>query len=361
MPLIDDGPTLTWPIRLYDQMSSLGNYFKREEGALVGVASVIDAAPLVFEEPWWRTLPQGHGTRAASRPIPTRWRADTNDPRECFARTAADCYIAKIALRNMDFRFLAEGRVIHDGLIPTGAFHVTEPGASVSCVFRGPYDVLHLHIPSHLIAECTHHMRANGAAALCAEKKPAKDSTIERLARALIDADEIGGWPGQLYAECISIAIITRFLTATVCDQQQKVARLAQWRLKRATDYIEAHLTEPVSLADFASASGLSRMYFAAQFRAATGFRPHEYLLRRRIERAQELLVRSDLTITDIAYSVGFQTQSHFTTVFNRLVGQTPRAWRLLQGNDQKRKLRGWRPEDARIRTGVSSPSTTDR
>jgi AraC-like DNA-binding protein len=137
-----------------------------------------------------------------------------------------------------------------------------------------------------------------------------------------------------LYTESISIAIITRLFSPSVSDQQRKVAQLAQWRLKRATDYIEAHLAEPVSLTDLATVTGLSRMYFAAQFRVATGFRPHQYLLHRRVERAQELLVGTDLTLTDIAHSVGFQTQSHFTTVFTKLAGQTPRAWRLLQGND---------------------------
>ena len=144
----------------------------------------------------------------------------------------------------------------------------------------------------------------------------------------------MGGCSGHLYTESISIAIITRLFSPSVSDQQRKVTQLAQWRLKRATDYIEAHLAEPVSLTDLATVTGLSRMYFAAQFRAATGFRPHEYLLHRRVERAQELLVRADLTLTDIAHSVGFQTQSHFTTVFTKLAGQTPRAWRLLQGND---------------------------
>jgi len=300
--------------------------------------SVTDATRLVLEETRWRTLPQGQGTTAASQPIPTRWRADTNYPRErfanCYTKTPADRYIVKIALRNMDFRLSSEGRVIHDGALPIGTFHVTEPGSRVSCVFRGPYDVLHLHIPTHLIAECTYGMPTNRATALRAQEKPGKDLTIERLARALVDTDEIGGWPDQLYAECIGIAIITRLLTASVPDEKRHVAGLAQWRLKRATDYIEAHLAEPVSLDDFASASGLSRMHFAAQFKAATGFRPHEYLLRRRIERAQQLLVRADLTITDIAHLVGFQTQAHFTTVFNRFVGYTPGAWRLLQGND---------------------------
>jgi len=54
----------------------------------------------------------------------------------------------------------------------------------------------------------------------------------------------------------------------------------------------------------------------------------HEYLLRRRIERAQEMLVGTGLSLVDIALSVGFQTQSHFTNVFKRYAGQPPRAWR---------------------------------
>jgi AraC-like DNA-binding protein len=69
-------------------------------------------------------------------------------------------------------------------------------------------------------------------------------------------------------------------------------------------------------------------MHFAAQFRAATGLRPHEYLIRRRIERAQELLLTSRLSLVDIAMDVGFRTQAHFTTVFGRFVGETPSVWR---------------------------------
>jgi transcriptional regulator GlxA family with amidase domain len=106
------------------------------------------------------------------------------------------------------------------------------------------------------------------------------------------------------------------------------VAELARWRLKRAIDYVEAQLDKPVSLADVASSAGLTRMHFAAQFKAATGLRPHEYLLRRRIERAQEMLVGTDMSLVDVALSVGFQTQAHFTSVFKRYAGQSPRAWR---------------------------------
>jgi AraC-like DNA-binding protein len=102
---------------------------------------------------------------------------------------------------------------------------------------------------------------------------------------------------------------------------------LAKWRLKRTLEYIEAYLARPLRLAEIAAASGLSRMHFAAQFRIATGLRPHEYLTRRRIERAQEMLVAGGAPLADIALSVGFQTQAHFTTVFRRFVGRPPRDW----------------------------------
>jgi AraC-like DNA-binding protein len=105
---------------------------------------------------------------------------------------------------------------------------------------------------------------------------------------------------------------------------------LPKWRLKRATHYIEANIGEPVSLGDLANAAGLSPAYFAAQFRIATGLRPHEYLLRRRIHHAQRMLLDHRTSIIEIALSVGFQTQAHFTTVFKRFVGQPPLRWRQL-------------------------------
>ena len=110
---------------------------------------------------------------------------------------------------------------------------------------------------------------------------------------------------------------------------RRRRAALPKWRLRRAVDYIEAHLDGTVTLAALAKAVGLTAMHFAAQFRAATGIRPHEYLLRRRIARAQELLHAPNARLVEVALDVGFQTQAHFTTVFKRFTGTTPHQWRL--------------------------------
>ncbi|MHB8883844.1 MAG: helix-turn-helix domain-containing protein [Methylovirgula sp.] len=109
---------------------------------------------------------------------------------------------------------------------------------------------------------------------------------------------------------------------------KQQKNPLPKWRLKRVADYIEAHLDKAITLADLARAAGLTPMHFAAQFRAATGRRPHEYLLRCRIALAMELLADSNERLVDVALSTGFQTQAHFTTVFKRFAGTTPHRWR---------------------------------
>jgi AraC family transcriptional regulator len=86
--------------------------------------------------------------------------------------------------------------------------------------------------------------------------------------------------------------------------------------------------SEKTTIVDLAAVAGLSRMQFAPKFRAATGFRPHEYLQQRRVQRAGELLGRSTLPLAEIALIVGFQTQAHFTTVFERFMRDAPYQWR---------------------------------
>ncbi len=108
----------------------------------------------------------------------------------------------------------------------------------------------------------------------------------------------------------------------------QKTWPLAKWRLRRTIGYIESHIDSPLSLRDLARTAGLSRMHFAAQFRQATGVRPHSYLLGRRVEKAQILLATTDMPIVAIALEVGFSSQAHFTVVFKRFCGWAPRQWR---------------------------------
>lgn len=105
--------------------------------------------------------------------------------------------------------------------------------------------------------------------------------------------------------------------------------------LQRVVDHIEVNLSQHLSLEELAALAGLSRFHFARQFRVSTGESPMGYVLRARIERARVLLSAPEHgTIAQIAMSLGFSDQSHFTRTFGRFCGITPKAFRQSDLND---------------------------
>jgi AraC family transcriptional regulator len=104
--------------------------------------------------------------------------------------------------------------------------------------------------------------------------------------------------------------------------------KLSRERLRRVTDYIEAHLAEPLSLREIGEIACLSPFHFSRCFKRSMGVGLHAYVLRRRIEHAKQLMVYSDLSLAQIASAVGFDSQSSFTARFSRDVGLTPGRFR---------------------------------
>ena len=94
--------------------------------------------------------------------------------------------------------------------------------------------------------------------------------------------------------------------------------------LRRIRVYIDDHIGEHISLDDLARQAGISRFHFARQFRLTTGESPMGYLRRVRIERSKSILQSRETTIAEIAATLGFSDQSHFTRTFGRLVGVSP-------------------------------------
>ncbi len=94
--------------------------------------------------------------------------------------------------------------------------------------------------------------------------------------------------------------------------------------LRRVLDYIETHLHEEISLTELSSVGSLQLNHFTRAFKHATGLPPHRYLLKRRVERAKDLLRSTDLPIAHISYSLNFSSQAHFTNVFKNFTRATP-------------------------------------
>ena len=98
--------------------------------------------------------------------------------------------------------------------------------------------------------------------------------------------------------------------------------------LRTALDYVGDNLAEDLTHSGIAREVNLSPYHFARMFKRSTGLSPHQYVVRRRIERAKELLTNTDLPVGVVARRVGFASSSHFAQQFGRIVGVAPSALR---------------------------------
>jgi AraC family transcriptional regulator len=103
---------------------------------------------------------------------------------------------------------------------------------------------------------------------------------------------------------------------------------LTSWQVRRVIAHIDAHLTQRIAIAELAMLLRLSKSHFCREFKSTVGVTAHTWIMRRRVELAQALLLTTDASLSQIALSCGMSDQSHFTRTFRRLVGETPRCWR---------------------------------
>jgi AraC family transcriptional regulator len=132
----------------------------------------------------------------------------------------------------------------------------------------------------------------------------------------------------RLYAETMANALAVHLLQHY--SARQPILRdynggLSRHQLRQVIDYINGHLDRDLGLAELAKIVQMSPHYFTRLFKQSTGLTPHQYVIHRRVERAKELLLNGELTIAEVAYSVGFANQSHLNRHLKRRLGVTPR------------------------------------
>lgn len=119
---------------------------------------------------------------------------------------------------------------------------------------------------------------------------------------------------------------------------------LLPWQRRKIMQFIEEHLTETIKVDQLAALTKLSKTYFSRVFKAAYGESPYNYILRRRMELAKELIVETDDALSEIALDCGMADQAHLCKTFKKVFGTTPNYWR--------RQLEGTkRPSNSHRRT----------
>ncbi|HEY0204154.1 MAG TPA: AraC family transcriptional regulator [Acetobacteraceae bacterium] len=157
------------------------------------------------------------------------------------------------------------------------------------------------------------------------------DALLSQLMHTL--AEEIrDGDLDRLLADSLIAALVMRVAQRFGVPAPARPPALPHPKLRRVLDYIDAHLARELTLAELAGVACLSPSHFSRAFKQAVGAGPHRYTVRRRVERAKDLLRGADDTLAGIAAATGFADQSHFTAAFRREVGLTPGRFRANSG-----------------------------
>lgn len=147
--------------------------------------------------------------------------------------------------------------------------------------------------------------------------------------------EELGSAQACLQRAALALRLAPRSveLSAVIPPKSQQIIRggLAPWQARVLKTHIETHLDISLRTKELAKLVRLSSFHFCRVFRVSFGNSPHGYVTRRRIERAQGLILTTKLPLGQIAVDCGFADQAHFTKLFRRLTGESPGEWRRVR------------------------------
>ena len=199
-----------------------------------------------------------------------------------------------------------------------------------------PIAFAHLYLrPEALQQFGSEALERDGGAIVLTEHVGCRDRLIEPVFHKMLEAIQGASQPSRLLLdsllESFCIRLAQRYVSGPSRGHASQAESLAPHRLRRVLEFIEAHLSADIALADLVSAAGTSQFHFSRAFHLATGSSPYRYVVRRRIEYARVLLMASGDSLPVVSAACGFNSPRQFAVMFKRLVGVGPKRFRLLR------------------------------
>jgi AraC-like DNA-binding protein len=183
----------------------------------------------------------------------------------------------------------------------------------------------HIHFSQELLSEveAAHEMRLETVPLI-------RDRNIFWLAATFFDLAAQPSEPEPILWQSLGQIMLWRLLLLTAGKRRNEEARggLAPWQAKRTTEYLANNLERRVTLEELAGIARLSPFHFARAFSRTVGVPPYRYQQKLRMERACELLARTDMRIIDVALAVGYESPQALARVFTHTYGMAPSHWR---------------------------------
>jgi AraC family transcriptional regulator len=217
---------------------------------------------------------------------------------------------------------------------PAGSISVVPAGSSVLSRWQGSRDWFFIYLEPSLVTRVAAESFELDPSRTVVPPLDGLNVTELRSAMLAVDAElRAGGGGGPLMAESLATILAVHLIRHTTGARRLPASAdgvLPRRKLRTVMEYIMENLEGSPTLEQMAAIAHLSPYHFARQFKATTGLPPYQYVIARRVERAQHLLRADDeLSLVEVALRVGFSDQSKLSFQFKRIVGVTPGQFRI--------------------------------
>lgn len=219
---------------------------------------------------------------------------------------------------------------IHSRTRP-GSITVIPDGHDGRWDIEGPLEVSHVYLTEQRLQHCADILAGGRRIELVGRAgydDAATSHILQMLSQPVVMTDPASRLFVEQAVDLLCTQLVRAHSTLALSPAEAPRHGLADWQVKRVTDYMREFLDRDIGLDEMAALVGLSRFHFATAFRKATGQSPHHYLTGLRMTQARKLLSQPDLPIIQVALAVGYQTPSAFAASFRKANHMTPRAFR---------------------------------
>jgi AraC family transcriptional regulator len=256
---------------------------------------------------------------------------------DCAGRTfdripAEDAYSIHVNfLKQESFSASRKARTVERYLLGEGDSTMLDYSETSTATLYSALEAVRVYVPRLTLQDFAREEYGSGEVRLKPPQQVLRDTILYNLGACLKALLEHPEENNSLLVDHIALSLqshLYQTYSATPASSRGARGGLAPWQESRAKEVMGTNLDKEINMAQLAHECGLSTSRFARAFRQSTGYPPHRWLLQRRIERAQDLLLTSNKDLAEIARVCGFYDQSHLTRTFGQTVGTSPGLWR---------------------------------
>lgn len=212
--------------------------------------------------------------------------------------------------------------------VRSGSVHVLPARTEARIRAEGNQDMVFLALPPGLQAEALDEGGARADDIVRNNTDYFHDAQLVRLLLGVWAGSRLASQAAVLKVDALLLSVLGRLLDRASRKVIAPTAPLSPRQVRTLDALIDARLDGQLRLADLGAELGLTQFHFARAFRAATGQSPHQYVLARRVARAQAMIAARGVPLAEIAFACGFASQAHMTDVFRNRLGVTPGRYR---------------------------------